>query len=132
MNTLWLISVARVVVEVAGLALIGQGVLYLLAGANREQNFFYRILKTITFPVWKLARWVTPRFVLDQHVGYVAFLIVAVAWLYLLGSHVQACKADLRQPACSRLMESYIERCGAGDTAACEALRRNDLLPPKR
>ncbi len=132
MNTLWLISAARVVVEVAGLALIGQGVLYLLAGAHREQNFFYRILKTITLPVWKLARWVAPRFVLDQHVGYVAFLMVGVAWLYLLGSHVQACKADLRQPACSRLLASYIERCGAGEAAACEVLRRNGLLSPAR
>jgi len=38
------VSILRVLIEVAGYSLIGQGLLAVLAGAGREQNVFYRIL----------------------------------------------------------------------------------------
>ena len=80
---LMLIVVLRTLVEVAGLALIGQGILHLLAGANREQNVFYRVLKTLTMPVWRTVRFITPRIVIDRHIGYLAFLLLGLGW-YLL------------------------------------------------
>ena len=65
-------------------ALIGQGVLAILPGVDREKNLFYLILKTIASPGWRLARWLSPRFVLDQHVGWIALLILALLWVGLL------------------------------------------------
>ena len=67
-----LVLMLKAVNEVALVALISQGALFILAGSKRDNNFVYFILKSITMPVMKFARQVTPRFVLDQHIGFVA------------------------------------------------------------
>lgn len=77
------IVILKALTEVAGVAMIGQGVLYVLAGAKRDQNLFYRIFKAVTSPVMKVTRWITPRVILDQHVGLVAFLLLAILWFGL-------------------------------------------------
>ncbi len=80
---LTVVIIFKALAEIAGLALLGQGILHLLAGANREQNVFYRVLKTITSPVWKLTRFITPRVVADAHIGMASFFLVAGLWLGL-------------------------------------------------
>ena len=78
-----IIVILKALTEVAGVAMIGQGVLWVLAGAKREQNAIYGIFKTLTSPVMKATRWITPRVVLDQHIGLVAFFLLVVLWLGL-------------------------------------------------
>jgi hypothetical protein len=73
----------RVLVEICLFALIGQGVLAVLPGVDRQKNLFYLILKTIASPGWRFARWVSPRFVLDHHVGWVALFFLGMLWLGL-------------------------------------------------
>jgi hypothetical protein len=73
----------RILVEICLFSLIGQGVLALLPGVDRGKNVFYLVLKTLASPAWRFARWVSPRFVLDQHVGFVAFFILGVLWIGL-------------------------------------------------
>jgi hypothetical protein len=73
----------RILVEIALFALIGQGALYLMSGANREQNVFYMVLKTIASPAMRFTRWIAPKFVVDQHVGWVALFILALLWVVL-------------------------------------------------
>jgi hypothetical protein len=73
----------RMLVEIALFALIGQGALYLLTGANREQNVFYMVLKTIASPAMRFSRWISPKFVVDQHVGWIALFILALLWVAL-------------------------------------------------
>ena len=68
----------RILVEIALFALIGQGALYLMSGANREQNIFYMVLKTIASPAMRFTRWISPKFVVDQHVGWIALLLGAL------------------------------------------------------
>jgi hypothetical protein len=77
------IVILKALTEVAGVAMMGQGVLWVLAGAKREQNAIYGIFKTLTSPVMKATRWITPRVVLDQHIGLVAFFLLMVLWLAL-------------------------------------------------
>ena len=78
--------------EVALMALLGQAALFVLAGARRDTNFVYTLLKTVTSPIMKATRVVAPRFVVDAHIGFVALffllvleaiLIVLKIWLYL-------------------------------------------------
>jgi hypothetical protein len=78
-----IIVVLKALTEVAGVGMIGQGVLYVLAGAKRDQNLFYGIFKTLTTPVMKATRWITPRVVLDQHVWLVAFFLLILLWFGL-------------------------------------------------
>lgn len=73
----------RILVEICLFALIGQGILSVLPGVDRKTNLFYLILQTIASPGWRFARWVSPRFVVDQHVGWVALFILGVLWIVL-------------------------------------------------
>ena len=78
-----IIVILKALTEVAGVAMIGQGVLWVLAGAKRDQNLVYGIFKTLTAPVMKATRAITPRAILDQHIGLVAFFLLIVLWLGL-------------------------------------------------
>lgn len=129
---LTVIVILKTLAEVVGFALLGQGVLYVLAGANREKNFFYRILKTATMPVWRFTRLITPRVILDQHIGLLSFLLIAIAWYFLLVTQVAQCLTNLKHPTCEALLIEYVNRCEKGNSEACEALRRNDMAPTVR
>jgi hypothetical protein len=78
-----LVSIARALVEVAGWFLLGQGVLYVLAGSSREQNPIYRLFRFLTSPVVRLTRAVTPRVIVDRHVPVVAFFLLFWTWVTL-------------------------------------------------
>jgi hypothetical protein len=75
------VSAVKLLAEIALMALFGQWLLGLLAGAKRETNFFYQLLKVITNPVTKAARWLAPRVVLDRHIPLVAFLLMGFTWV---------------------------------------------------
>lgn len=62
--------------EVALMALLGQGVLFVLAGSKREGNIVYSMLKTVTAPIMKFTRLIAPRFVVDQHIGFLALFLL--------------------------------------------------------
>ena len=85
--------------EVVLLVLFGQGVLYVLAGSGRHTNLIYRMFATVTAPIMKAARFVTPRFVLDQHIGLVAFFLVILVWAAALALKVQAVLGASAPPA---------------------------------
>ena len=78
-----IIVILKALTEVAGVAMVGQGVLWVLTGAKRDQNVVYGIFRTLTSPVMKATRAITPRVVLDQHLGLVAFFLLVVIWLTL-------------------------------------------------
>ena len=126
---LTLIVVLRTLVEVAGLALLGQGILFLVAGANREQNVFYRVLKTLTMPVWRAVRFIAPRFIVDRHIGYMAFLLLGLGWFLLVDFQVRQCLDQLGHPLCERLQQDYVKRCESGSMEACALLRRQATTP---
>lgn len=90
---IFLLSVARVLVEVAGWGLIGRGVLALLAGRRRHENLFYQIFEIVTRPVLRLTRLITPRVVIDAHVPLVAFFLLLWLWLGLAWVRHRLCLA---------------------------------------
>lgn len=88
---LLVVSSIKLVAEIALLALAGQFLLGLLAGSRRDSNLFYQLLKMVTNPFVKGARWLSPRLVLDRHVPLVAFLLLAFVWLFATMAKVQIC-----------------------------------------
>ncbi|MEO1767909.1 hypothetical protein [Thiobacter aerophilum] len=88
---IFLISVVRTLVEVAGWALLGQGLLALLVGSRRHENLFYQIFEIITRPVLRLTRLITPRVILDAHIPFVAFFLLFWLWLGLAWLRHQIC-----------------------------------------
>jgi hypothetical protein len=77
------IVILKALTEVAGVAFLGQGLLWVWAGAKRDQNIVYNLFKTLTSPVTRVTRAITPRIVLDQHIGLVAFFLLTVLWVVL-------------------------------------------------
>ena len=84
--------------EMLLLVLFGQGLLYLLAGSGRHQNLVYRMFAAVTAPVLKVVRFITPRFIVDQHIGFVAFFLLAVLWVLAFTLKVHFVLAQAARP----------------------------------
>ncbi len=80
---LLLVSILRTLVEVAGFSLLGQGILALLAGKHRHDNLFYKILQSVTAPVVKAVRSITPRLIIDAHIPMLTFFLLFWLWIAL-------------------------------------------------
>ncbi len=78
-----IIVILKALTEVAGVAFLGQGVLWAIAGSKRDQNLVYKLFKTLTSPVTRVTRAITPRIIIDAHIGLVAFFLLVVIWLVL-------------------------------------------------
>lgn len=89
-----LISIARALVEVAGFALLGQGLLALLAGKRRHDNFVYKLFVAVTSPVLRLVRVITPRVILDAHLPVVTFVLLFWLWIGLAALRRAVCVAN--------------------------------------
>ncbi|HEY0825462.1 MAG TPA: hypothetical protein VGD76_16865 [Ramlibacter sp.] len=85
------VEIVKLLAEIALLCLLGQGVLALLAGKRRDQNLFYQVFQVLTRPVIRVARIVSPRVVLDQHVPLVAFLLLSFVWVVATITKIDIC-----------------------------------------
>lgn len=96
---LLLIRILLALVQVGLLSLIGQGLLALLAGARRDSNPIYMVFKIVTRPLVRAARLVTPSFVLDKHIPFVAFFLLF--WLGLLLASIKLSYCESHGLVCS-------------------------------
>jgi hypothetical protein len=78
-----IIVILKALTEVAGVAFVGQGVLWVIAGSKRDENIVYNLFKTVTSPITRFTRLITPRVIIDAHIGLVAFFLLIVLWLGL-------------------------------------------------
>lgn len=88
---LLIISSIKLVAEIALLALAGQFLLGLLAGAKRDSNFFYRLLQVLANPFVKVTRLITPRVVIDRHIPLAAFALLALVWFAATVAKINLC-----------------------------------------
>jgi hypothetical protein len=88
---LTLVSIIKLVAEIALLALAGQWVLGILTGAKRDQNLFYQLLQVMTRPFVAGARLITPRIVIERHVPLVAFVVLLFIWLGATIAKINIC-----------------------------------------
>ena len=94
-----LATVLKGLIEVLLVVMLGQGLLYLFAGQRRHDNVIYRAFAVATTPIMKATRFVTPRFIVDQHIGYVAFFLLVLAWVLALALKVHAVLEAAKPPA---------------------------------
>jgi hypothetical protein len=88
---LGLLTAAKLIAEIALMALLGQGLLALLAGRQRDRNLFYQLLQVLTRPFTAAARALAPRQVADRHLGFVAFFLLAILWCVVTFEKVRYC-----------------------------------------
>lgn len=109
---LLLLSIVKFMSELLALALLGQGVLWVLAGAARETNFVYRMFAAITKPIMRLARLLMPRFVMDRHIWMAALGLVLIFWIVAWTQLLEACLGSFRDdPQCADLVLRKVELC---------------------
>ena len=78
-----LVIVLKGLAEVVGLMLIAQGGVFLFSFGKHEANAIYRGIRFLNSPVIRIARVITPNFIVDRHVPAVALFLVVVAWFFL-------------------------------------------------
>jgi len=88
---LFFLNLAQLVLYIALLALLGQGVLYVLAGPKRESNFFYKLLQLLSKPFTLPVRKLTPRQVADEHVPIVTFFLLVVVYAVVTFERANLC-----------------------------------------
>lgn len=88
---LLLVEIVKMLAEIALLALLGQGVLWVLAGRRRAENPFYQLFQVLTKPLIAAARLVSPRVVVDQHLPLVAFLLLFFIWVVATLTKIDIC-----------------------------------------
>ena len=94
------LNLLQLLLYIALLALLGQGLLYVLAGAKRETNVFYTLLRVVSKPFTSLVRRITPAKVADQHVPIVTFGLLLIVYAvvtfekinYCVGLNMVGCK----------------------------------------
>jgi type III secretory pathway component EscU len=88
---LTVLNAIQLVLYIALLALLGQGVLYVLAGARRESNTFYKLLQVLSRPFTWAMRRITPKQIADQHVPLVTFLLLSVFYVVVTFERADLC-----------------------------------------
>lgn len=79
--TLFLISAARAVVEMLGLCLLGQGLLYLLAGRKRSENRIYQAFALVTKGPRRIVATLLPGSTNPATISMVSFAILLLLWI---------------------------------------------------
>lgn len=80
---LFTISALRAIVEMVGLCLIAQGMLYLLAGQKRASNPIYQLFSLLTRPPRQLLAWLLPAGVSPGVVGVLSLVLLVLLWVGL-------------------------------------------------
>ena len=88
---LTVLNAVQIVLYIALLALVGQGVLHVLAGARRDSNFFYKLLQVLGKPFTSLVRKITPKQIGDHQVPLVTFLLLLVFYAVVTFERADLC-----------------------------------------
>jgi len=88
---LTVLNLVQLVLYIALLALAGQGVLHVLAGAGRDRNVFYKLLQVLSKPFTLAVRKITPRQVSDAQVPVVTFLLLLVFYAVVSFERADLC-----------------------------------------
>ncbi|MEO7245859.1 MAG: hypothetical protein ABIX12_12025 [Rubrivivax sp.] len=88
---LFFLNALQLILYVALLSLIGQGLLFVLAGPRRETNLFYQLLRVVARPFTGLVRRLTPVRVADRHVPLLTFALLALVYLVVTFEKIDLC-----------------------------------------
>jgi hypothetical protein len=98
LDVLTFLQLLQLILYIPLLALVGQGLLFVLAGPKRDSNFFYRLLQVLSKPFTLIVRRITPARVADRQVPIVTFFLVLIAYFVVTFERIDLCvKLGLEQ-----------------------------------
>lgn len=85
------LNTAQLILYIALLALMGQGILFVLSGPKRDSNFFYKLLQVLGKPFTLVVRKITPKQISDTKVPVVTFLLLLVVYAVVTFEKINLC-----------------------------------------
>src|SRR5512134_3252429 len=95
-------NILQVILYVPLLSLLGQGALFILAGGRHRDNFFYKLLVTLSSPFTVIVRKLTPKSLSNGQVGFITFMLVAVCSFVVFAERGYLLCVELGHPDCRR------------------------------
>ena len=91
--------IAKSLIELSLMFIIGRFLLGLLAGSNRDNNVFWQLLDVASKPALWLTRKVSPKLILDQHIPLATSSWLLIAWVVVVQLKIEIC-LELGVAAC--------------------------------
>jgi hypothetical protein len=85
------LNAAQLLLYIGLLALVGQGLLFVLAGQKRDTNLIYQLFQVLNRPWLYLARLISPARVDPRHHGWVAFFVTSVLYIAVTLAKIEHC-----------------------------------------
>jgi hypothetical protein len=85
------IVIAKSLIELSLLFIVGRFLLGLLAGAKRSTNIFWQMLDIAAKPALWITRQVSPKLILDQHIPLAAASWLLIAWVLVVKLKIDLC-----------------------------------------
>jgi len=86
-----LLNILQLTLYIGGMALFGQGLLYVLTGQGRQGNMFYQLFQVLNKPWVKLARFIAPKQIIDHQIPFVAFCVVSSLYIAVTLAKIEHC-----------------------------------------
>ncbi len=96
------LNILQVILYIPLLSLLGQGVLFVLAGGRHQNNVFYKLLSTLSSPFTLVVRKLTPKSLSNAQVGFITFMLIAVCSFVVFAERGYLLCVELGHPDCSR------------------------------
>lgn len=96
------LNLTQLVLYIALLAFMGQGLLHVLAGPGRLNNVFYRVLQLVGSPFTRVLRRLLPSTFSDAQVAWLCFVLLAILYVAVTLARADVCVTNglLGQAGC--------------------------------
>jgi hypothetical protein len=85
------VVIAKSLIELSLMFIIGRFLLGLLAGAKRDTNVFWQLLDVASKPALWFTRKISPKLILDQHIPLATSSWLLIAWVVVVQLKIEIC-----------------------------------------
>jgi hypothetical protein len=85
------VVIAKSLIELSLMFIVGRFLLGLLAGSNRDSNVFWQLLDVASKPALWLTRKISPKLILDQHIPLATCSWLLIAWVVVVQLKIDIC-----------------------------------------
>ncbi len=85
------VVIAKSLIELSLMFIVGRFLLGLLAGPNRDNNVFWQLLDVASKPTLWLTRKISPRLILDRHIPLATSSWLIIAWVVVVQMKIEMC-----------------------------------------
>ena len=85
------VVIAKSLIELSLMFIVGRFLLGLLAGPNRDNNVFWQLLDVASKPALWITRKCSSRLILDQHIPLATSSWLIIAWVLVVQLKIDMC-----------------------------------------